>query len=307
MASAWSRSADASTYTWQLPTPVSMTGTVDSSTTLRIRPAPPRGISTSTSPRARISALTESWLSPGTSWTTSAGRPAATTAPRRTSTMAALLERALEEPAQQDGVARLEADAGRVGGDVGPGLVDHPDDAEGHPQLAQLEAVGQRRAADHLADRVGQPGDVAQPGGHRREPVVGEAQPVDDVGRGARLLGAARRPRRWRPGPPAPAPAARRPWRAGPRPWSRGWPAPGRGWRSGRGWRPRGPRPRGPPGRRACRRCSCVERRSVPAPSQPRLSRRCAVTLPGMTGTRGRLMPRLVGGGSRPSPCSPPR
>ena len=66
-----------STYTWQLPTPVSITGTVDSSTTDRISPAPPRGISTSTRPRARISALTASWRSPGTSWTTSAGRPAA--------------------------------------------------------------------------------------------------------------------------------------------------------------------------------------------------------------------------------------
>src|SRR3954467_15827844 len=33
-ASAFSRSADSSTYTWQLPTPVSITGTVDSSTTV---------------------------------------------------------------------------------------------------------------------------------------------------------------------------------------------------------------------------------------------------------------------------------
>src|SRR3954453_8433232 len=33
-ASAFSRSAAASTYTWQLPTPVSITGTVDSSTTV---------------------------------------------------------------------------------------------------------------------------------------------------------------------------------------------------------------------------------------------------------------------------------
>ena len=99
IASALSRSAARSTYTWQLPTPVSMTGTVDSSTTLRIRPAPPRGMSTSTMPRARISSLTLSWESPGTSWTTSAveaGGLAA--ASRSTSTIAALLERALELP-----------------------------------------------------------------------------------------------------------------------------------------------------------------------------------------------------------------
>src|SRR6266545_2551037 len=40
--SAMSRSASAWTYTWQLPTPVSMTGTVDSSTTDVISDAPPR-------------------------------------------------------------------------------------------------------------------------------------------------------------------------------------------------------------------------------------------------------------------------
>ena len=167
-----------------------MTGTVDSSTTLRIRPAPPRGISTSTRPRARISALTESWLSPGTSWTTSAGSPAVTDGLAEDVDDGGVAGARARGPAQQDGVARLEADPGRVGGDVGPGLVDHPDDAEGHPQLAQLEPVGQRRPPDHLADRVGQPGDLAQPGGHRLEPVVGEAQPVDDVGGRARLLGA---------------------------------------------------------------------------------------------------------------------
>jgi hypothetical protein len=74
-----------------------MTGTDDSSTTLRINPAPPRGMSTSTCSRARISTLTLSW-SPGTSWTTSASSPDATAASRRASTIAALLDRALELP-----------------------------------------------------------------------------------------------------------------------------------------------------------------------------------------------------------------
>ena len=55
-------------------------------------------MSTSTRPRARISALTLSWVSPGTSWTTSAGSPDTSTAPRITSTSASLLRRALEEP-----------------------------------------------------------------------------------------------------------------------------------------------------------------------------------------------------------------
>ncbi len=55
-------------------------------------------MSTSTSPRACISALTESWLSAGTSWTTSAGSPAASAAPRSAATIAALLLAALDEP-----------------------------------------------------------------------------------------------------------------------------------------------------------------------------------------------------------------
>ena len=121
--------------------------------------------------------------------------------------------------AQQHGVARLEADAGGVGGDVGAGLVDDADDAEGHPHLAQLEAVGQRRAAQHLPDRVGQGGDLAQAGGHAGDPGLVEAQPVDHRRRGAALLGGQRRPRRWRQdrrrcGRPGrrPSPAARRPW-----------------------------------------------------------------------------------------------
>ena len=167
-----------------------MTGTVDSSTTERIRPAPPRGMSTSTCPRARISALTLSWESPGTSWTTSGSRPADghRVAEHRD-------DRGVARPgagaaAQEHGVAGLQADAGGVGGHVGTGLVDHPDHAERHPHLAQLEPVGERAAADHLADRVGQPGDVAQPLGHRGQPVGGQPEPVDDVRRGAAGLGA---------------------------------------------------------------------------------------------------------------------
>ena len=145
-----------------------MTGTVDSSTTERIRPAPPRGISTSTCPRARISALTLSWVSPGTSWTTSGSQPGGLDGVAQHGDDRGVARAGARAAAQEHRVAGLQADAGRVGGDVGPGLVDHPDDAERHPHLAQLEPVGERAAADHLADRVGQAGDVAQPLGHRR-------------------------------------------------------------------------------------------------------------------------------------------
>ena len=81
-------------------------------------------------------------------------------------------------PAQDDGVAGLQAEARGVDGDVGAGLVDHPDDAHRHADLADLEAVGQRGAAHHLADGVGQGGDVAQRLGDGGDPRGVEAQAV---------------------------------------------------------------------------------------------------------------------------------
>ena len=47
MFSAMSKSASRSMYTWQMPVPVSITGTRAFSTTARISPAPPRGMSRS--------------------------------------------------------------------------------------------------------------------------------------------------------------------------------------------------------------------------------------------------------------------
>ena len=45
------------------------------------------------------------------------------------------------------------------------GLVDDRDDAERHPHLAQVQAVGQAPALDHLADGVRQRRDLAGPPG----------------------------------------------------------------------------------------------------------------------------------------------
>ena len=67
-----------------------------------------------------------------------------------------------------------------VGGDVGTGLVDDADHAERHPHLTKLEPVGKGVAADDLAHRVAEAGDVAEPVGHARDPRAVEAQPVDD-------------------------------------------------------------------------------------------------------------------------------
>ena len=77
--------------------------------------------------------------------------------------------------AQHDRVAALQAERGAVDGHVRARLVDHGDDAERHPQLAQLEAARQRAALDLLADGIGQRDDRAHALGHRRDPLRASA------------------------------------------------------------------------------------------------------------------------------------
>ena len=60
-----------------MPVPVSMQGTVAFSTQARISPAPPRGMSRSTSPFARISSFALSWLVSSRMLRMSASPPAA--------------------------------------------------------------------------------------------------------------------------------------------------------------------------------------------------------------------------------------
>jgi hypothetical protein len=84
---------------------------------------------------------------------------------------------------QEGGVARLEAQAEGVARHVRTVLVDDADDPEGHPDLRDPKAVRPRPAGDHLAHRIRQGGDLAEPHGHRLHPSGVEPQPVDD-GRG---------------------------------------------------------------------------------------------------------------------------
>ena len=76
MPSAISKSADSSTKMWQFPAPVSITGTVALSATKEIRPGPPRGMSTSTRPRALISSCTESRVLESSNSIAPSGTPA---------------------------------------------------------------------------------------------------------------------------------------------------------------------------------------------------------------------------------------
>ena len=160
--------------------PVSITGTVDSVTTVWIRPAPPRGMTRSTSPRAVISARAASWPPPSSRHDRVVGEavPAAQR-PAHDVDQRPVGRRRCRAAAQDHGVAALEGEARGVDGDVGPRLVDHADDAHRHPDLADLQTVGQRRPAHHLSHGVGQSGDVAHRLGDRADPPLVEREPVE--------------------------------------------------------------------------------------------------------------------------------
>ena len=109
MSTAISSLAEASRKMWTLPSPVSMTGTEEFVTTVWISSRPPRGISTSTRPRARISALAPSRPYWSTVWTASAGRPTDSSASRRMVTRAALVAAAADPPRRMTALPLLRA------------------------------------------------------------------------------------------------------------------------------------------------------------------------------------------------------
>ena len=101
----------------------------------------------------------------GSSCTASRSSPSVASAARSAVTSAALELSRRRTASQQHGVAGLQRQPERVDGDIRPALVDDSDHAERDPLLAQLQPVGQRAPTQHLADRVGQAGDLAQPVG----------------------------------------------------------------------------------------------------------------------------------------------
>ncbi|MFM1944882.1 MAG: hypothetical protein RI897_3864 [Verrucomicrobiota bacterium] len=81
--------------------------------------------------------------------------------------------------AEDGGVAGFEAEAGGVGGDVGSGFIDDDDDADGHGDLLEAEAIGSGTFIEGAADGVGEGGDFAEALGHGLDAGVGESEPVE--------------------------------------------------------------------------------------------------------------------------------
>ena len=89
--------------------------------------------------------------------------------------------------AQDAGVARLQADARGVGGDVGTGLVDDGDHAERHAHARKLDAVVEHALLLHLAQRIGKRHEVLERRGHRLDAPLVEHQAVEQAFLGACL------------------------------------------------------------------------------------------------------------------------
>ena len=63
--------------------------------------------------------------------------------------------------AQDAGVARLDAQTGGIGGDVGSRLVNHRDDTEGHAILDHTQAVVELASLEDLPKHFGLGRDLA--------------------------------------------------------------------------------------------------------------------------------------------------
>ena len=139
-----------------------MVGTIASRTTASINPAPPRGITTSTRPRAWIRCVT---LARSALAAAARRRHCDSRSPARPKCLhqSGIGPGRRRAAAKQHRVARLQRQPEGVDRDVRPALVDDADDTERHPLLAQLKAVGQRAATQHLTDRVRQTRDLTQP------------------------------------------------------------------------------------------------------------------------------------------------
>ena len=87
--------------------------------------------------------------------------------------------RGRRRPAQHARVPRLQAQGRSVDRHVRPRLVDDGHHSQRDPHLAHLEPVLQAPAADHLADGIGQRGDLTRAVGDPADAVRVEPEPVE--------------------------------------------------------------------------------------------------------------------------------
>ena len=95
----------------------------------------------------------------------------------------------LRSGAEDDHIGRAQADRRSIGGDVGAALVDHADHPDRGADAGDVEPVGRGPACHLLADHVGQGGDRVERGGHCLDPLLVEAEAVDQPRGGGDVVG----------------------------------------------------------------------------------------------------------------------
>ncbi len=87
---------------------------------------------------------------------------------------------AFRAAAQDHRVAGFEAEAARVGGDVGAALINDADHAERHADARDLEAVRAAPRRDDFANRVGKSRNLVQPARHRLDARVVQREAIHE-------------------------------------------------------------------------------------------------------------------------------
>ncbi len=95
---------------------------------------------------------------------------------------------AFRAAAQDHGIAGLQAERARIGGDVRAALVDHADNAERHPHPLDPHAVRTPPRCHHRADRILELADDIDAGGHGLDALGVERQAVEEGRSGTRGL-----------------------------------------------------------------------------------------------------------------------
>ena len=84
---------------------------------------------------------------------------------------------------EDDGVARLEAEGGRIGGDVRTGFIDDADHPERDPHPADGQAVRPPPQGGDRSHRIGQRGNLGETSGNPPDAGLGKREAVNH-GRG---------------------------------------------------------------------------------------------------------------------------
>ena len=83
--------------------------------------------------------------------------------------------------AQDHRIARLEAQGGGIRTDIRARFIDHADHADGYGNAFDGQAVGALEGGQPATHGVGQFGDLFERAGHALDPVLGQAQAVDEA------------------------------------------------------------------------------------------------------------------------------